>query len=137
MGLGISLLCELMKCGEGPSLQGEQAILPAAESPSHSHRDGSLFLGENWGYWAAFGSPPLHHLIARSLEKQGSGGNGMEPERAFHPTALLGDVCGQCPVHTLATGTRSGPEFALVRICRASPSQGVQQLLLLMAQLPS
>lgn len=36
------------------------------------------------------------------------------------------------PVHTLATGTRSGPEFALVRICRASPSQGVEQLLLLM-----
>lgn len=137
MGSDISLLCELMKCDEGPSLQGEQTILLVAENPSHSHCADShaqLFLGENWGHRAAFWSPRLHHLISRSLEKQGSGAMERRLGVLSIPLLCLG------PVYTLTTGTQSGPEFAPVRMCRASASQGVQQLLHLMAtlaQLPS
>lgn len=125
----------------GPSLQGEQTALPAAGRaplaatlspgwlPCPAAPGGEL--GTQGSLLVSSSSPPNCQAVWRNKEV-------VAMEWGLGVLSILLLCLGA--VYTPTVGTQSGPEFAPVRICRASASQGLQQLLhfiATLAQFPS
>lgn len=139
---GISLLRELMKHGEDiPHTPGSLSARGADRLVCH--REGKALavgLSLRWllclavpggglemqGSLLVSSSPPNLQAALRNKERVGT-------ELVLGVFSILLLWLGY--VYTLATGMQSSPEFAPVTICRASATQGVWQLLHLMASL--